>query len=107
MRSSADVSPAVPEDEDESRSGNEMPEALKDLRITENGILIDEKTGKEVNEFGATRWDVAVRALRGELDPPQWQGREQAGLPMSCPMVVKDLLDAWRALPQWTQLHVS
>lgn len=25
-----------------------------------------------INEFGATRFDVAVRALRGELDPPEW-----------------------------------
>jgi hypothetical protein len=25
-----------------------------------------------INEFGATRWDVSVRALRGELDPPAW-----------------------------------
>jgi hypothetical protein len=25
-----------------------------------------------INEFGATRFDVAVRALRGELDPAPW-----------------------------------
>ncbi len=26
-----------------------------------------------INEFGATRFDVAVRALRGELDPPEFE----------------------------------
>eukprot|EP00955_Chlamydomonas_euryale_P033417 347701-Chlamydomonas_euryale.AAC.13 len=53
---------------------DELPEALKDLQLTDDGILIDEKTGKQINEFGATRWDVAVRAMRGELDPPAWEG---------------------------------
>uniref|UniRef100_A0A7R9V4J9 DUF493 domain-containing protein n=1 Tax=Chlamydomonas euryale TaxID=1486919 RepID=A0A7R9V4J9_9CHLO len=52
---------------------DELPEALKDLQLTDDGILIDEKTGKQINEFGATRWDVAVRAMRGELDPPAWE----------------------------------
>lgn len=33
---------------------------------------MDATTGKVINEFGATRFDVAVRALRGELDPPSW-----------------------------------
>jgi len=33
---------------------------------------VDTKTGKVINEFGATRFDVAVRALRGELDPAPW-----------------------------------
>lgn len=27
---------------------------------------------QQINEMGATRFDVAVRALRGELDPPEW-----------------------------------
>lgn len=49
-----------------------MPEELRGLRISEEGLLIDEYTGKTVNEFGATRFDVAVRALRGDLDPPYW-----------------------------------
>ncbi|GIL84262.1 hypothetical protein Vretimale_15923 [Volvox reticuliferus] len=45
---------------------------LRDLQINEDGFLIDTKTGKVINEMGATRFDVAVRALRGELDPPSW-----------------------------------
>jgi putative lipoic acid-binding regulatory protein len=31
---------------------------------------VDEKTGEVINEYGATRFDVAVRALRGDFDPP-------------------------------------
>eukprot|EP00775_Hariotina_reticulata_P004110 gene4110-4356_t len=50
----------------------ELPQELQGLEISEDGFLIDTKTGKVINEFGATRFDVAVRALRGELDPPQW-----------------------------------
>ncbi len=42
------------------------------LQLNEAGLLIDENTGKVVNEMGATRFDVAVKALRGELDPPAW-----------------------------------
>lgn len=42
------------------------------LVISEEGDLVDTKTGKVINEFGATRFDVAVRALRGELDPAPW-----------------------------------
>ncbi len=42
------------------------------LAINDAGLLVDEKSGKVINEFGATRWDVSVRALRGELDPPNW-----------------------------------
>lgn len=30
----------------------------------------DTSTGKVVNEFGATRFDVAVQAMRGAFDPP-------------------------------------
>ncbi|PSC68065.1 lipoate regulatory [Micractinium conductrix] len=49
----------------------ELPPELQDLCISEDGqYLIDNKTGKVVNEFGATRFDVAVRAMRGEFDPP-------------------------------------
>lgn len=43
-----------------------------DLSISEDGFLIDNKTGKVINEFGATRFDVAVRAMRDELSPPEW-----------------------------------
>jgi hypothetical protein len=42
------------------------------LVISQEGDLVDTKTGKVINEFGATRFDVAVRALRGELDPAPW-----------------------------------
>ena len=38
---------------------------------------MDEKSGKVINEFGATRWDVSVRALRGELDPPSWEDNNE------------------------------
>ena len=40
------------------------------LKLTEDGLLIDEKTGEVINEYGATRFDVAVRALQGDFDPP-------------------------------------
>ena len=43
-----------------------------DLYIDDRGNLVDTKSGKVINDFGATRFDVAVRALRGELDPPKW-----------------------------------
>ncbi|GIL62753.1 hypothetical protein Vafri_16931 [Volvox africanus] len=51
---------------------DDLPLELRDLHINEDGFLIDTKTGKVINEMGATRFDVAVRALRGELDPPSW-----------------------------------
>jgi hypothetical protein len=34
------------------------------LELNENGDLIDTKTGKSLNDFGATRFDVAVRWVR-------------------------------------------
>jgi hypothetical protein len=37
------------------------------LRLDEKGDLVDEKTGEALNDFGATRWDVAVRAMRGDI----------------------------------------
>jgi hypothetical protein len=43
-----------------------------DLYIDDRGNLVDTVSGKVINDFGATRFDVAVRALRGELDPPKW-----------------------------------
>jgi putative lipoic acid-binding regulatory protein len=33
---------------------------------------VDTTTGKVINEFGATRFDVAVQAMRGAFDPPPW-----------------------------------
>ena len=45
---------------------------LAGLRISKDGQdLIDSRTGAIVNAFGATRFDVAVHALRGDFDPPQ------------------------------------
>ena len=41
--------------------------AAAGLTLDENGELVDKKTGKVLNEFGATRWDVAVRAMRGDI----------------------------------------
>eukprot|EP01025_Chloroclados_australasicus_P035227 TRINITY_DN35938_c0_g1_i5.p1 TRINITY_DN35938_c0_g1~~TRINITY_DN35938_c0_g1_i5.p1 ORF type:complete len:203 (-),score=21.25 TRINITY_DN35938_c0_g1_i5:333-941(-) len=45
-----------------------LPESLKDLAINDKGDLVDEK-GNIINGFGASRFDVAVRAMRGEFDP--------------------------------------
>lgn len=39
------------------------------LELNDKGDLIDSKTGKALNDFGATRFDLAVRAMRGEYDP--------------------------------------
>jgi len=39
--------------------------------LREDGLLIDGRTGEVINEYGATRFDVATRALRGEFDPPE------------------------------------
>lgn len=50
-------------------SASPCHEALKGLVLNEKGDLIDRKTGKALNDFGATRFDVAVRAMRGEYDP--------------------------------------
>eukprot|EP00854_Cymbomonas_tetramitiformis_P017117 gene17117-20352_t len=43
---------------------------VADLELNEDGDLVDTSTGKVLNEFGATRFDVAVRAMRGEMGPP-------------------------------------
>ncbi len=31
------------------------------LYVNEEGLLVDEKSGEVINEYGATRFDVAVR----------------------------------------------
>ncbi|CAL5219903.1 g1830 [Coccomyxa viridis] len=55
-----------------NRSLTELPEELQGLRISKDGQdLIDSKTGAIVNAFGATRFDVAVHAIRGDFDPPK------------------------------------
>jgi putative lipoic acid-binding regulatory protein len=43
---------------------------LTDLKITEQGLLIDEKTGEVINEYGATRFDIKMAALNGQFQPP-------------------------------------
>lgn len=58
------------------------------LEIRGNGDLVDTKTGKVLNDFGATRFDVAVRALRGQLDPAAWEEVSQTAKAM--PWVVND-----------------
>jgi hypothetical protein len=40
------------------------------LKINENGLLIDEKTGEVINEYGATRFDLKLAALNGQFQPP-------------------------------------
>jgi hypothetical protein len=65
--------------ETSSESGDDVPEWAKDLALDENGDLIDTKTGKALNEFGATRFDVAVRAMRGEYDPPGVSTEKEEG----------------------------
>lgn len=59
---------ALPKDDDDD--GCFTPEWAKDLVLNEDGDLVDTTTGKPLNEFGATRFDVYVRALRGEYDVP-------------------------------------
>lgn len=51
----------------------ELPEHLRDLELGADGMLIDGKTGRVVNGLGATRFDVALSALRGDLDPKPWE----------------------------------
>lgn len=58
------------DDDDASDDGCFTPEWAKDLVLNEDGDLVDTTTGKPLNEFGATRFDVYVRALRGEYDVP-------------------------------------
>ena len=57
---------AAPNDDEDGPAGT--PEWAKDLIIDESGDLVDATTGKPLNEFGATRFDLYVRALRGEYD---------------------------------------
>lgn len=50
-----------------------LPSSLiSEKQIIFSTLRADTRTGKVVNEFGATRFDVAVRAMRGEFDPPQF-----------------------------------
>ena len=58
------------DDDDASDDGCFTPEWAKDLVLNEDGDLVDTTTGKPLNEFGATRFDVYVRALRGDYDVP-------------------------------------
>jgi hypothetical protein len=50
-----------------------------DLKITEKGLLIDEKTGEVINEYGATRFDIKMAALNGQFQPsPSVQDTERS-----------------------------
>jgi hypothetical protein len=62
-----------------SSGDDDVPDWAKDLALDENGDLIDTKTGKALNDFGATRFDVAVRAMRGEYDPPGVSTEKEEG----------------------------
>mmetsp|Transcript_38572 Transcript_38572/g.83880 ORF Transcript_38572/g.83880 Transcript_38572/m.83880 type:complete len:249 (-) Transcript_38572:73-819(-) len=54
------------EPEAEGKDG-EGENPFEGLKLDDKGDLIDEKTGKALNDFGATRFDVAVRAMRGDI----------------------------------------
>ncbi|EEH52616.1 uncharacterized protein MICPUCDRAFT_48852 [Micromonas pusilla CCMP1545] len=58
------------DDDIDARIPDDIPDALKDLVLNDDGDLVDTKTGQVLNDLGATRFDVAVRAMRGEYDPP-------------------------------------
>lgn len=56
-----------------SDDADDRPEWAKDLRYDEATDEIYDGDGKplgQLNEYGATRFDVAVRAIRGEYDVP-------------------------------------
>lgn len=46
------------------KSSDQCPPELAGLRLNAAGDLVDER-GKAINELGATRFDIAVHALRG------------------------------------------
>jgi len=49
------------------------------LKITEQGLLKDEKTGEAINEYGATRFDIKLAALNGQFQPsPSVQDTERS-----------------------------
>ena len=50
--------------------GPGAPPGLEGLRLREDGELVDE-VGRALNALGATRFDVAVQAIRGAFSTPQ------------------------------------
>ena len=52
---------------------------LQSCKAPNHGTPCTPSWPQVINEFGATRFDVAVRAMRGELDPPVWQGAGGTG----------------------------
>ena len=46
----------------------ELPDALKGVRLSEDGETLIDERGDAINELGATRFDVAVQAMRGAFD---------------------------------------
>jgi hypothetical protein len=67
-----------------------IPDTLKDLVLNDDGDLVDTKTGKVLNEFGATRFDVAVRAMRGEYDPIGTSTEHEEGSDIGHPHAVSN-----------------
>lgn len=67
------------DDEAVSSSSVDTPEWARDLVVNEAGDLIVESTGLPLNEFGATRFDLYVRALRGEYDVKHETTERDAG----------------------------
>ena len=49
--------------------GADAPPGLAGLRLREDGELVDE-AGRTLNSLGATRFDVAVQAMRGAIPMP-------------------------------------
>ncbi|GBF99176.1 hypothetical protein Rsub_11621 [Raphidocelis subcapitata] len=70
----------------------ELPERLQDIRLSDDGLLIDGKTGRVINSLGATRFDVKVAALRGDLDPKPWEENTERA-----PGVLMQSLITWPA----------
>lgn len=71
-------------EDDEAASSSSAPDAstpewARDLVVNESGDLIVESTGLPLNEFGATRFDLYVRALRGEYDVAHETTERDAG----------------------------
>lgn len=57
-------------DGDAAPIGPGAPAGLEGLRLRDDGELVDE-AGRALNALGATRFDVAVQAIRGAFPTPQ------------------------------------
>lgn len=62
---------ATPSHQDSSANGGNSGDNVQDIEIALDHTQTRATASEQViNDFGATRFDVAVRALRGEFDPP-------------------------------------